>query len=73
MNFDLTEEQQMIQKMIREFADEEVAPGAIDRDRSKAFPVEVFKQLSKMGMMGLPFPRRVRRRWSGYDKLCNRD
>ncbi|WP_179392657.1 acyl-CoA dehydrogenase family protein [Sporosarcina sp. JAI121] len=55
MNFDLTEEQQMIKKMIREFADEVVAPGAVDRDRSKKFPVEVFKQLSGMGMMGLPF------------------
>ncbi|MEK5070591.1 acyl-CoA dehydrogenase family protein [Sporosarcina sp. FSL K6-1508] len=55
MNFDLTEEQQMIKKMIREFADEVVAPGAIDRDRTKEFPVEVFKRLSDMGMMGLPF------------------
>ncbi len=55
LNFDLTEEQQMIKKMIREFADEVVAPGAIDRDRTKAFPVEIFKQLSEMGMMGLPF------------------
>lgn len=58
LDFDLTAEQKMIQKMIRKFATEEVAPGAIDRDRSKAFPVKVFKQLSKMGMMGLPFPRR---------------
>ena len=56
LNFDLTEEQQMIQKMIREFAVEEVAPGAIDRDRTKEFPIEVFKKLSEMGMMGLPFP-----------------
>lgn len=55
MNFDLTEEQRMIKKMIREFADEKVAPGAIERDRSKTFPVEIFKQLSEMGMMGLPF------------------
>ncbi|KAA0967035.1 acyl-CoA dehydrogenase [Sporosarcina sp. ANT_H38] len=55
MNYDLTEEQQMIKKMIREFADQVVAPGAIDRDRTKKFPVEVFKQLSEMGMMGLPF------------------
>ncbi|MCZ2259347.1 acyl-CoA dehydrogenase family protein [Sporosarcina sp. G11-34] len=55
MNFDLTEEQQMIRKMIREFADAEVAPGAIARDKSKEFPVEIFKKLSEMGMMGLPF------------------
>lgn len=55
MNFDLTQEQQMIKKTIKEFADKVVAPGAIDRDRSKEFPKEIFKQLSDMGMMGLPF------------------
>ncbi|WP_342510183.1 acyl-CoA dehydrogenase family protein [Sporosarcina sp. FSL K6-2383] len=55
MNFDLTEEQQMIKKMIREFSDEVVAPGAIERDRTKAFPVEIFQQLGEMGLMGLPF------------------
>ncbi|HSJ38118.1 MAG TPA: acyl-CoA dehydrogenase [Planococcus sp. (in: firmicutes)] len=55
MNFDLSQEQQMIKKTIKEFADKVVAPGAIDRDRSKEFPTEIFKQLSDMGMMGLPF------------------
>ncbi|MFD1030745.1 acyl-CoA dehydrogenase [Metaplanococcus flavidus] len=55
MNFDLTQEQQMIKKTIKEFADKVVAPGAVDRDRSKEFPKEIFKQLSDMGMMGLPF------------------
>ena len=56
MNFDLSTEQTMLQKMIREFSDEVVAPGAIERDKNKAFPVEIFKQLSDMGIMGLPFP-----------------
>lgn len=55
MNFDLTQEQQMIRKAIREFADEVVAPGAIERDKTKEFPQQVFKQLADMGMMGLPF------------------
>ncbi|ANU11224.1 acyl-CoA dehydrogenase [Planococcus antarcticus DSM 14505] len=55
MDFDLTQEQQMIKKTMKEFSDKVVAPGAIDRDRSKAFPTEIFKQLSDMGMMGLPF------------------
>ncbi|MCG7345111.1 acyl-CoA dehydrogenase [Sporosarcina sp. ACRSL] len=58
MNFDLTDEQQMIRKMIREFSDEVVAPGAIERDRTKEFPIDIFKQLSEMGMMGLPFPEK---------------
>ena len=55
MNFDLTQEQQMIRKMISEFATEVVAPGAIERDKTKVFPKEIFKQLADMGMMGLPF------------------
>jgi alkylation response protein AidB-like acyl-CoA dehydrogenase len=56
MNFDLTTEQQMIKRTIREFAEEEVAPGALERDRSKTFPKEIFQKLSELGMMGLPFP-----------------
>ncbi|WP_341960895.1 acyl-CoA dehydrogenase [Planococcus maritimus] len=55
MNFDLTQEQQMIKKTMREFADKVVAPGAVERDRTKEFPKQAFKQLSDMGMMGLPF------------------
>lgn len=56
MQFDLTEEQNMLLKMIKEFADEVVAPEAIERDRNKTFPIKVFKQLADMGIMGLPFP-----------------
>lgn len=56
MNFDLTSEQEMIKRTIRQFADEEVAPSALERDRTKQFPVEVFKKLAEMGIMGLPFP-----------------
>ncbi|MCF6408515.1 acyl-CoA dehydrogenase [Pseudalkalibacillus salsuginis] len=56
MNFDLTDEQKMIYKMIREFAEEEVAPGAEQRDKEKRFPVEMFKKLGDLGLMGLPFP-----------------
>lgn len=56
MNFNLTAEQSMIQRTIREFAEEEVAKGALERDRNKEFPKEIFDKLSKLGMMGLPFP-----------------
>lgn len=55
LNFELTDEQKMLQKMIREFAEEVVAPGAIERDQTKQFPKEIFKQLGEMGIMGLPF------------------
>ncbi|MFY0546077.1 acyl-CoA dehydrogenase [Brevibacillus sp. H7] len=55
MYFDLTEEQRMIKKMIREFADEVVAPGADERDKTKQFPVEIYKQMAKLNLLGLPF------------------
>ncbi|MDQ0269479.1 acyl-CoA dehydrogenase family protein [Cytobacillus purgationiresistens] len=56
MNFDLTSEQRMILKTIREFAIEEVEPGALERDRTKEFPLEVFNKMAGLGLMGLPFP-----------------
>ena len=56
MNFDLTKEQEMIRKLIREFAEAEVAPGADERDRTGEFPLEAFSKLSELGIMGLPFP-----------------
>ncbi|CAJ1003214.1 MULTISPECIES: acyl-CoA dehydrogenase [Brevibacillus] len=56
MHFDLTEEQRMLKSMIRSFADEVVAPGADERDRTKTFPVEIFKQLAELNLLGLPFP-----------------
>lgn|SRR5690606_15983094 len=56
MNFDLSTEQKLIQKTIKEFSEEEVAPGAEQRDKDKRFPKEIFQKLSDLGMMGLPFP-----------------
>lgn len=56
MDFNFTTEQQLIKKTIKEFAEEEVAPGALKRDQEKRFPIDIFKKLAKLGMMGLPFP-----------------
>ncbi len=56
MHFDLTQEQLMIKKMIKEFADEVVAPGADERDKTKQFPKEIFAQLAELDILGLPFP-----------------
>ncbi|WP_028612323.1 acyl-CoA dehydrogenase family protein [Paenibacillus harenae] len=58
MQFDLTEEQTMIRDVIREFAQSEVAPGAVERDRTGAFPTGIFEKMAKLGLMGLPFPEK---------------
>lgn len=56
MNFDLTQEQKMIRKLMRDFAEGEVAPGADERDRTKQFPKEIFDKMAELNLMGLPFP-----------------
>lgn len=55
MNFDLNQDHKLLLQTIRQFADEVVAPGAVDRDRTGQFPIAIFKQLADMGFMGLPF------------------
>ncbi|MCL6612039.1 MAG: acyl-CoA dehydrogenase family protein [Peptococcaceae bacterium] len=54
MNFDLTKDQQMIRDNVREFADNEIAPGAAERDKTGKFPLELIKKMADLGLMGLP-------------------
>jgi butyryl-CoA dehydrogenase len=54
--FQLTNEQLMIQSMVREFARKELAPTAMDRDRTKAFPSENLKKMGELGLMGMMMP-----------------
>jgi alkylation response protein AidB-like acyl-CoA dehydrogenase len=56
MNFALTKEQSMIQKLMREFAEEEVAPQADERDKTGEFPKNIFKKMADLCLMGLNFP-----------------
>jgi butyryl-CoA dehydrogenase len=54
--FTLPEETQEIREMAREFAREEILPGAIERDRTHAFPSALIGQLGEMGFMGMFVP-----------------
>jgi butyryl-CoA dehydrogenase len=56
MNFELTKEQQMIQKMVREFAQNVIRPKAIEIDVEAKFPADTFKQMGELGLLGIPFP-----------------
>ena len=62
MNFDLSKEQEMIRKLIRDFAEAEVAPGADDRDRTGEFPKESFFKISRVRDYGSAFPGTIRGR-----------
>jgi short/branched chain acyl-CoA dehydrogenase len=59
MDFLLDDETQLLQRTVREFAREEVAPVAGELDRTKAFPYELVAQMAKLGWMGIPFPEDV--------------
>ena len=45
MNFELTEEQKLIKRTAREFANNELAPGAVERDQTKQWPKEAVKKM----------------------------
>src|SRR5918996_1156566 len=56
MDFDLTDEQEAIRRLVREFAEGEVRPVAEELDREKRFPYEIVAKLGKLGLMGIPYP-----------------
>ena len=53
MDFNLTEEQLMIQQAARDFAQNELLPGVIERDEHSKFPTEEVKKMAELGFMGM--------------------
>jgi butyryl-CoA dehydrogenase len=56
MDFQLTEEQQMMQRMVRDFAEKEIRPITQEIDDTGEFPWEVIRKMGSLGLMGLPIP-----------------
>ncbi|MFC7319386.1 acyl-CoA dehydrogenase [Halobacillus campisalis] len=56
MNFSLTEEQEMLRKMVRDFAKKEVEPTAAERDEEERFDREIFDKMAELGLTGIPWP-----------------
>ncbi len=56
MNFELTDEQELIRRTVRDFAVSRVAPVAEELDREARFPYELVAELAELGLMGLPIP-----------------
>lgn len=56
MDFNLTEEQKMTRNMVRDFANDVIRPRAIEIDVEAKFPVDIFEEMGKLGLMGIPFP-----------------
>ena len=56
MDFDLSDDHELIRRTVRDFAEGEVAPVAEELDREKRFPYEIVAKLGDLGLMGIPFP-----------------
>ena len=56
MNFELSDEQELIRRTVREFAESKVAPVAEELDREARFPYDLVSELGELGLMGLPIP-----------------
>ena len=57
MDFSLSEEQQLLKKTVREFAESELRPHSREWDERQEFPREVFTKLGQMGLMGVVWPQ----------------
>jgi alkylation response protein AidB-like acyl-CoA dehydrogenase len=56
MDFGLTEDQQQLRKTVREFAEAEIKPHVMEWDEAQTFPVDVFRNLGRLGVLGAVFP-----------------
>jgi butyryl-CoA dehydrogenase len=68
MDFELNEEQRMIQEMARNFAEKEVAPVAAHLDESHEFPVDLARKMGELGLMGVAVPEEYG--GAGMDYIC---
>ncbi|HET9886364.1 MAG TPA: acyl-CoA dehydrogenase family protein, partial [bacterium] len=59
--FFFTEEHHMMRRMVRDFAESEIAPLAADVDRRARFPHETFQKMAGLGLLGIPYPEE----WGG--------
>jgi short/branched chain acyl-CoA dehydrogenase len=56
VNFDLSEEHELLRRTVRDFAEERIAPVAEELDREHRFPYEIVAELAELGLMGIPIP-----------------
>jgi alkylation response protein AidB-like acyl-CoA dehydrogenase len=66
MDFNLTEQELMLQKLARDFAEKEVAPRAAEIDRTADFPLDIAREIGKKGFQGLPYPAEYGGSGAGY-------
>ena len=70
MNFKLSEEHEMIRKMVRDFAKKEVEPTAAERDEEERFDMGIFEKMAGLGLTGIPWPEKYGGIGSDYLAYC---
>ncbi|GIU86861.1 MAG: acyl-CoA dehydrogenase [Acidimicrobiia bacterium] len=70
MDLDTTPEQEQFRAVVREFAQQEIAPYAHEWDRDHVFPVEAVRKMGALGLFGLPFPPRYGGAGADYVTYC---
>ncbi|RIW36161.1 acyl-CoA dehydrogenase [Bacillus salacetis] len=70
MNFKLSEEHEMIRKMVRDFAKNEVEPTAAERDEEERFDRGLFDKMAELGLTGIPWPEEYGGIGSDYLAYC---
>ncbi|MFJ5623595.1 acyl-CoA dehydrogenase [Peribacillus loiseleuriae] len=70
MQFKLTEEHDMIRKMVRDFAKKEVEPTAAERDEEERFDRTLFDKMAELGLTGIPWPEKYGGIGSDYLAYC---
>ena len=59
MDFRLSEEHDLFRRSVREFADKEIAPRALEVDQTHEFPWDNIKKMAALGLLGVPYPEEL--------------
>jgi len=70
-NFSETETQQSVKAMVRDFAEKNIRPNIMEWDEAQHFPVELFKQLGELGLMGVLVPEEYGGSGLGYQEYVD--
>src|SRR5438270_3975745 len=70
VHLDLTPEQEDFRKVVRDFAEREIAPHAEEWDRTHTFPVDVVLAMGELGLFGLPFPEEYGGTGADFTTVC---
>lgn len=70
MQVELTDEQEQLRDVVRDFATAEIAPHAVEWDRDHTFPLDTVLKMGELGLFGIPFPERYGGGGADLTTLC---